>query len=99
MARKTATAFSNALPIAEYVYNQPELSEESRLGLHQIKLHLVAGANLAWRMVHNHMLMRHSVVLDNLSKTNPSVDPDQKMALLQAPFKGTTLFRGELTKV
>ena len=47
VARKTAAAFSNALSIAEYVYNQSEFSEESRLGLHQIKLDLVAGANYA----------------------------------------------------
>ena len=63
LARKTAAAFSNALSISEYVYNQPEISEESRVGL---KLDLVAGANFPWRMVHNHMLMRHSVALDNL---------------------------------
>ena len=28
LARKTAAAFSNALSIAEYVYNQPEISDE-----------------------------------------------------------------------
>ena len=99
LARKTAAAFSNALSIAEYVYNQPELPEEARLGLHQIKLDLMAGSNYAWRTVHNHMLMRRSVVLDNLSKTIPPIDPDQRVALLHAPFKGTTLFGGELAKV
>ena len=36
VARKTAAAFSNGLSIAEYVYNQPELSEESRLSLHRL---------------------------------------------------------------
>ena len=41
LARKTAVALSNALSIAEYVYNQSELSEESRLGLHQVKLDLL----------------------------------------------------------
>ena len=46
VAWKTAVAFSNALSIAEYVYNQPKLSKESRLGLHQIKLDLVAGSML-----------------------------------------------------
>ena len=60
VAWKTAAAFSNALSIAEYVYNPPELSEESRLGLHQIKLDPVAGAEYAWRLVHIHMLMRRS---------------------------------------
>ena len=97
VARKTAAALSNALSIAEYVYNQPEVSEESRLGLHQIKLDLVAG--YACRSVHNHMLMRHSVVLDNLAKTIPLIDPDQRVALLHAPFRSITLFRGELAKV
>ena len=45
------------------------------------------------------MLMRRSVVLDNLAKTIPPIDPDQRVALLHAPFRGTTLFRGELAKV
>ena len=67
LARKTAAAFNNALSIAEYVYNRPYLSEESKIGLHHLKLDLVAGANFAWRTVHNHMLMRRSVALDNLS--------------------------------
>ena len=49
--------------------------------------------------MHNHMLMHRSVALDNLSKTIPLIDPGQKVALLQAPFKGTTLFRGELAKL
>ena len=47
LASKTAAAFSNALSIAEYVYNQPEISEESRVGLHHLKLDLVAGTNFA----------------------------------------------------
>ena len=92
-------AFSNALSIAGYVYNQPEISEESRVGLDHIKLDLVVGTNFAWRAVHNHMLMHCSVALDNLSKTIPPIDPDQKVALLHAPFKGTTLFGGELAKL
>ena len=66
LARKTAAAFSNALSLAENVYNQPEISEETRVGLHQIRLDLVAGANLAWRVLHNHILMIRSVALDNL---------------------------------
>ena len=44
------------------------------------------------------MLIRRSVALDNLSQTIPSIDEDQKVALLQAPFKGTTLFGGEFSK-
>ena len=45
------------------------------------------------------MLMRRSVALDNISKTIPPIDPDQKVTLLHVPFKGTTLFEGELAKV
>ena len=46
------------------------------------------------------MLMRRSVALDNLSnKTIPPIDPDQRVALLYAPFNGTTLFGGELAKI
>ena len=45
------------------------------------------------------MLMRHSVALDNLSRTIPLIDSDQKVTLLNAPFKGTTLFGGELAKL
>ena len=47
------------------------------------------------------MLMRRSVALDNLSKTIPPIDPDQKVALhvLHTPFQGTTLFGGELIKL
>ena len=81
------------------MYNQPEISQESRVGLHHLKLDLVAGSNFAWRTVHNHMLMCRSVAVENLSKTIPLRDSDQKVALLHAPFKGTTLFRGELAKL
>ena len=59
----------------------------------------MAGANFAWRTVHNHMLMRRSVALNNLSKTLPLIDSDQRVALLHAPFKGTTLFGGEFAKI
>ena len=37
--------------------------------------------------------------MENLSRTIPPIDSDQKVALLLAPFKGTTLFRGELAKL
>ena len=99
LARKAAAALSNALCLAEYIYNQPEISEETRIGLHQIKLDLVAGPNLAWRAVHKHTIMHRTVTLDNLSKTIPRIDPDQKMALHHAPFKGTTLFGGKLARM
>ena len=91
LARKTAAAFSNTLSIAEYVYNQPEVSEESKAGLQHLILDLVTGSNFAWRMVHNNMLMRCSVALDNLSRTIPVIDSDQTVVFLHAPFRGTTL--------
>ena len=38
--------------------------------------------------------------LENLSKTVPHIDEDQKMDLLHSPFKGTTTqFGGELAKL
>ena len=45
------------------------------------------------------MLLRHSIALDCLRKTLPPIDEDQRLALLHAPFKGTTLFGGELAKL
>ena len=42
------------------------------------------------------MLMRHSIAVDNMTRTIPPIDEGQKVALLHAPFKGTTLFVGEL---
>ena len=44
------------------------------------------------------MLLRRSIALDCLRKTLPPIDEDQRLALLNAPFKGTTLFGGELAK-
>ena len=43
--------------------------------------------------------MRCSIALDNLPRTIPLIDEDQKVALLHAPFKGTFLFGGELAKL
>ena len=43
--------------------------------------------------------MRCSVALDNLSRTIPQIDSDQKVALLHEPFKGTTFFGCELAKL
>ena len=37
--------------------------------------------------------------MDCLRRTLPPIDDDQKLALLHAPFKGTTLFGGELAKL
>ena len=42
------------------------------------------------------MLMHHTIALENLSRTIPPIDEDQKVALLQAPFRGTTLYGDEL---
>ena len=44
------------------------------------------------------MLLHRSIALDCLRRTFPPID-DQKLALLHAPFKGTTLFGGELAKL
>ena len=49
--------------------------------------------------MHNHMLMHRFLTLNNLSKTIPLIDSDYRVALLHAPFKGTTLFGGELAKI
>ena len=62
-------------------------------------LDLVTSSNFAWRMVHNNMLMHCSVALDNLSRTIPVIDSDQTVVFLHAPFRGTTLFGGELAKL
>ena len=43
--------------------------------------------------------MRCSIALDNMTRTIPLIDEDQKVALLHAPFKGTTLFGGEMVKL
>ena len=45
------------------------------------------------------MLLRRLIALDYLKKTIPPTVKDQKLALLHAPFTGTTLFGGELAKV
>ena len=45
------------------------------------------------------MLMCQSIALENLSRTIPLIGEDQKVVLLHSPFKGTTLFGGELAKL
>ena len=45
------------------------------------------------------MLIPHLIALDNIKKTIPPTVKDQKLALLHAPFTGTTLFGGELAKL
>ena len=99
LSRKNASAASNALSKAEYIYNYPGMPEGAKAVMLHLKLDLVACCNFSWREVHNKMLLRRSIALDNLRKTLPPIDEDQRLALLHAPFKGTTLFRGELAKL
>ena len=53
---KNAAAVSNAISLARYSFNRPEISDETRAALHQLKLDLVTSLNFSWRVVHN-MLM------------------------------------------
>ena len=64
-----------------------------------LKLDIISCLHYAWREAHNKMLLRCSIALDCLRRTLPPIDEDQKLALLHAPFKGTTLFGGELAKL
>ena len=96
LSRKTASAISHARSTAKYVHKQ---LDESNACLHHLKLDLGSAFNFSWRTVHNYMLMHHSIALENLSRTICPIDEDQKVALLHTPFKGTTLFGGELAKL
>ena len=71
----------------------------ARAAMLLLKLDIVSFLHYAWREVHNKMLLRRSIALDCLEMTLPPIDEDQKLALLHAPFKGTTLFGGELAKL
>ena len=99
MSRKSAAAASTALSIAEYIDNYPGMPEGARAAMVQLKLDIISFLNYAWREVHNKLLLRRSIALDCLESTLPPIDDDQKLALLHAPFKGTTLFGGELAKL
>ena len=99
MSRKNAAAASTALSLAEYIVNYPGMPEGARAAMLLLKLDIVSCLHYAWREAHNKMLMRRSIALDCLRRTLPPIDADQKLALLQAPFKGTTLFGGELAKL
>ena len=57
----------------------------------QLCLYLSAMSQLAWRVVHNCMIMRHSVTLNNLSGVETPLEDDQKACLLWAPFTGSSL--------
>ena len=99
MSRKSAAAASTALSIAEYIDNYPGMPEGARAAMLLLKLDIISFLNYAWREVHNKMLLRRSIALDCLERTLPPIDQAQKLALLHAPFSGTTLFGGELAKL
>ena len=99
MSRKNAAAASTALSLAEYMDNYPGMPEGARAAMLLLKLDIVSCLHYAWREAHNKMLLRRSIALDCLRRTLPPIDEDQKLALLHAPFKGTTLFGGELAKL
>ena len=75
------------------------MPEGARAAMLLLKLDIVSFLHYAWREVHNKMLLLRSIALDCLERTLPPIDEDQKLALLHAPFKGTTLFGGELAKL
>ena len=77
----------------EYMFNQKELSDESKAVLIQIKLDVVATHQFSWLSVHNNMLMCHLIALEYLSRMVPPIDKDQKNDFLHAPLKGSTMFR------
>ena len=99
MSRKSAAAASTALSLAEFIDNYPGMPEGARAAMLLLKLDIVSFLHYAWREVHNKMLLRRSIALDCLERTIPPIAEDQKLALLHAPFKGTTLFVGELAKL
>ena len=96
---KSAAAASTALSLAEFIDNYPGIPKGARAAMLLLKLDIVSFLHYAWREVHNKMLLRRSIALDCLERTLPPIDEDQKLALLHAPFKGTTLFGGELAKL
>ena len=73
------------------------MPEGARAAMLLLKLDIISFLNYAWREVHNKMLLRRSIALDCLERTLPPIN--QKLALLHAPFRGTTLFGGELAKL
>ena len=99
MSRENAAAAITALSLAEYIDNYPGMPEGARTVMLLLKLDIISCLNYAWREAHNKMLLRRSIALDCLRRTFPPIDDDQKLALLHAPFKGTTLFGGELAKL
>ena len=99
MSRKNAAAASMALSQAEYIDNYPGMPEGARAVMLLLKLDIISCLNYAWSEAYNKMLLRRSIALDCLRRMLPPIDDDQKLALLHAPFKGTTLFGGELARL
>ena len=99
LSRNNVAAASNALSMAEYIHYCPAMPEGAKAVMHHLKLDLVACCNFSWIEAHNKMLLCRSIALDCLRKTLPPIDEDQRLALLHAPFKGTTLFGGESAKL
>ena len=99
MSCKNAAAASTALSMAEYIDNYPGMPEGARAVMLLLKLDLISCLNYAWREEHNKMLLRRSIAIDCLRRTLPPIHDNQKLALMHAPFKGTTLFGGELAKL
>ena len=75
------------------------MPEGAKAVMHHLKLDLHACCNFSWREALNKMLLHRSIALDCLRKTLPPIDEDQRLALLHAPFKGTTLFGGKLANL
>ena len=99
MSGKNTAAASMASSLAEYIDNYPGMPEGARAVMLLLKLDIISCLNYAWREAHNKMLLRCSIALDFLRRTLPPIVDNQKLALLHAPFKGTTLFGGELSKL
>ena len=95
MSRKSAAAASTALSLAEFIDNYPGMPEGARAAMLLLKLDIVSFLHYAWREVHNKLLLRRSIALDSASHRRGP----EAIALLHAPFKGTTLFGGELAKL
>ena len=85
--------------MAEYVHNYPGMPEGAKAVMHHLKLDLVACCNFSWREAHHVDASTLPIALDCLRKTLPPTDEDQRLTVLHAPFKGTTLFGGELAKL
>ena len=101
LSRRNAAAASNALSMAQYIDNYTGMPEGAKAVMLHLKLDLVACCccNFSCREEHSKMLLRCSIALDNLRRTLPPIDKDQRLARLHVPFKGTTLFGGELAKL